>query len=68
MTSPRVLVVLDSSAAWSRGALRGFARIADEKFAGAKLDENFLVVATTAIETVALELNQLATARTKRSP
>lgn len=31
MTTPRVLVVLDSSAAWSRGALRGFARVADEQ-------------------------------------
>lgn len=31
MTSPRVLVVLDSSAAWSRGTLRGFARVADEQ-------------------------------------
>jgi LacI family transcriptional regulator len=31
MTPPRVLVVLDSSAAWSRGALRGFARVADEE-------------------------------------
>lgn len=31
MIPPRVLVVLDSSAAWSRGTLRGFARIADEQ-------------------------------------
>jgi LacI family transcriptional regulator, galactose operon repressor len=31
MTPPRVLVVLDSSAAWSRGTLRGFARVADEQ-------------------------------------
>ncbi len=28
---PRVLLVLDSSAAWSRGTLRGFARVADEQ-------------------------------------
>ena len=49
------------------GACAGeLARIADEKFAGAKLDENFLVVATTAIETVALELSQLVAARTNR--
>jgi hypothetical protein len=37
------------------------ARITDERVAGAKLDEHFLLTATTAIETVALELNQLAT-------
>src|SRR5262245_8284085 len=43
------------------------ARIADEKFAGSKLDETFLVIATTAIETVALELNQLAAARPGKS-
>jgi hypothetical protein len=42
------------------------ARITDEKFAGAKLDENFLLTATTAIETVALELNQLATPGARR--
>jgi LacI family transcriptional regulator len=29
-TVPRILLVLDSSAAWSRGTLRGFAQVADE--------------------------------------
>jgi LacI family transcriptional regulator, galactose operon repressor len=29
--APRVLLVLDSSAAWSRGTLRGFGRVADEQ-------------------------------------
>lgn len=42
------------------------ARITDEKFAGAKLDEHFLLSATTAIETVALELNQLVAPGTGR--
>jgi len=31
MAPPRVLIVLDTSAAWSRGILRGFARIAHER-------------------------------------
>src|SRR5262245_31765841 len=31
MDVPRVLVALDCSATWSRGALRGFARVADEQ-------------------------------------
>src|SRR5688572_11598483 len=30
-TGPRVLLALDSSAAWSRGTVRGFARVADEQ-------------------------------------
>jgi LacI family transcriptional regulator len=30
-TAPRVLLVLDSSAAWSRGILRGFSRVAHEQ-------------------------------------
>lgn len=30
MVTPRVLIVIDTSAAWSRGILRGFARIAHE--------------------------------------
>jgi LacI family transcriptional regulator len=45
LTGARVLLVLDSSAAWSRGTVRGFARIADEQGwtvlhypAGANLD------------------------------
>lgn len=33
--------------------------IADEKFAGASLDAQFLLAATTAIETVAIELDRL---------
>src|SRR5688572_28465052 len=28
---PRVLLALDSSAAWSRGTVRGFGRVADEQ-------------------------------------
>jgi hypothetical protein len=35
------------------------ARIADERFAGATLDAEFLLGATSAIEMVAIELNQL---------
>ncbi len=31
MKSPRVLIVLDASAGWSRGALRGFAGVAHER-------------------------------------
>lgn len=31
MAPPRVLIVLDTSAAWSRGILRGFARVAHER-------------------------------------
>jgi LacI family transcriptional regulator len=31
LAGPRVLLVLDSSAAWSRGTVRGFARVADEQ-------------------------------------
>lgn len=34
---------------------REFLRIADEQFAGAELSLNFLMAATTAIETIALE-------------
>ena len=34
--------------------------IAEEKFAGAKLDARFLLSTTTAIETVAIELNRLS--------
>jgi len=35
------------------------AALADEKFAGAALDAHFLLSATTAIETVAIEINRL---------
>jgi hypothetical protein len=35
------------------------ARIADERFAGATLDAEFLLSATSAIEMVAIELNEL---------
>jgi hypothetical protein len=38
---------------------RELARLADERFAGAKLDAAFLLGATSAIETVAIELNEL---------
>lgn len=38
------------------------ARLTDERFAGAKLDEQFLLAVTTGIEMVAIELNQLAAA------
>ncbi len=31
MAAPRILVVLDTSSAWSRGVLRGFARVAHEQ-------------------------------------
>jgi hypothetical protein len=36
------------------------AHLTDERFAGAKVDEFFLLSVTSAIETVAIELNQLA--------
>ena len=36
------------------------ATIAEEKFAGAKLDAHFLLSTTTAIEMVAIELNRLS--------
>jgi hypothetical protein len=39
---------------------RELAALTDERFAGAKLNEMFLVSVTTAIEAVALELNELA--------
>jgi hypothetical protein len=39
---------------------RELAALTDERFAGAKLDEFFLMTVTTAIESVALELNSLA--------
>jgi hypothetical protein len=35
------------------------AALAEERFAGRKLDERFLLSVTTAIEAIALELNQL---------
>lgn len=38
---------------------RELARLADERFAGANLDANFLLSATSAIEMVAIELNEL---------
>jgi hypothetical protein len=38
---------------------RELARLADEKFAGAELDANFLLSTTSAIEMVAIELNEL---------
>jgi hypothetical protein len=38
---------------------RELARIAEERFAGTALDASFLLGATSAIETVALELNEL---------
>jgi hypothetical protein len=41
------------------------ARLTDEKFAGAKLDEHFLMSVTSGIETVALELNELALRRAR---
>jgi hypothetical protein len=42
---------------------RELALLTDERFAGAKLTEHFLMSVTTAIEAVALELNSLATRR-----
>lgn len=38
---------------------RELARLADERFAGAALDADFLLSVTSAIETVAIELNEL---------
>jgi hypothetical protein len=38
---------------------RELARLADERFAGAVLDANFLLSATSAIEMVAIELSEL---------
>lgn len=38
---------------------RELAKLADERFAGAKLDAKFLLSTTSAMETVALELNEL---------
>ncbi len=38
---------------------RELARLADERFAGAALDATFLLSTTSAMETVALELNEL---------
>lgn len=38
---------------------RELAKLADERFAGATLDANFLLSATSAIEMVAIELNEL---------
>jgi hypothetical protein len=42
---------------------RELARLADEKFAGAVLDAHFLLSATSAIEMVAIELNELFSQR-----
>jgi hypothetical protein len=42
---------------------RELARFADERFAGAALDAEFLLGATSAIETVAIELNELFAGR-----
>ena len=36
------------------------AKLTDERFAGAKLDEHFLLSATSSIEMVAIELSELA--------
>ena len=36
------------------------AKLTDERFAGAKLDEHFLLSATTSVEMVAIELGELA--------
>lgn len=41
------------------GCARELARLADERFAGAALDANFLLSTTSAIEMVAIELNEL---------
>jgi len=38
---------------------RELAKLADERFAGATLDATFLLSTTSALETVALELNEL---------
>jgi hypothetical protein len=38
------------------------AKLTDERFAGAKLDEHFLLSVTSSVEMVAIELNQLASA------
>lgn len=42
---------------------RELARLADERFAGVMLDAGFLLSATSAIEAVAIELNELCRAR-----
>lgn len=42
---------------------RELARFADERFAGATLDADFLLGATSAIEMVAIELNELFSRR-----
>jgi hypothetical protein len=44
---------------------RELARLTDERFAGAPLDANFLLSATSAIEMVAIELNESFRARTE---
>jgi hypothetical protein len=41
------------------GCAAELAGLAEEKFAGAELDAHFLLSATTAIETVAIEINRL---------